>query len=103
MRLVIIESPYAGDRKRNIEYAKECMLDSLNRGEAPLASHLLYTQILDDDIPEHRNLGIVAGFAWAEKADAVIVYGDLGISRGMMLGIKRAKLMGQHIEYRKIR
>ena len=44
MRRVIIESPYAGFVKRNEDYARECLRDSLMRGEAPIASHLLYTQ-----------------------------------------------------------
>ena len=42
--LVIIESPYMGDVQRNIAYAQQCMGDSLKRGEAQFASHLLYTQ-----------------------------------------------------------
>ena len=40
---VIIESPYTGDVERNLEYARRCMRDSIKRGEAPFASHLLYT------------------------------------------------------------
>ena len=56
MRLVIIESPYAGDIEKNVEYARACVRDSLSRGEAPIASHLLYTQpgILKDEIPSER-------------------------------------------------
>src|SRR5690606_24498929 len=46
--LVIIESPYSGDVERNTEYARSCLLDSLRRGEAPIASHLLHTQVLED-------------------------------------------------------
>ena len=41
MKLVIIESTFAGDRLRNIAYARAAMKDWLDRGEAPLASHLL--------------------------------------------------------------
>ena len=41
MRLVIVESPYAGDVEANEEYARQCVRDSLMRGEAPIASHLL--------------------------------------------------------------
>ena len=44
MRLVILESPYAGDVAANVKYARRCVRDSLSRGEAPIASHLLYTQ-----------------------------------------------------------
>jgi hypothetical protein len=64
-RRVIIESPYAGDVDANLIYARECLRDSLKRGEAPLASHALYTQegVLNDDDPDERKLGIEAGFA----------------------------------------
>ena len=56
MQRVIIESPYAGDVERNVRYARAAMADCLKRGEAPFASHLLYTQegVLDDDIPGER-------------------------------------------------
>lgn len=65
MKLVILESPFAGDVKRNILYARMCVRDSLGRGEAPIASHLLYTQsgILNDNLPEERQWGIDAGLA----------------------------------------
>lgn len=104
-RLVIIESPYAGDVASNITYARECVRDSLLRGEAPIASHLLYTQdgILNDDLPNERAHGITAGLAWRIVADASVVYTDLGISRGMEYGIEAAKLSGKTIEYRSIR
>lgn len=101
---VIVESPFAGDIDKNIAYARECMADCLKRGEAPFASHLLYTQdgILDDTIAEDRRLGIEAGFAWGSVADKVVVYQDLGISKGMQLGIDRATSKGQSIEFRKL-
>ncbi len=89
MRRVIVESPYAGrtdeETQCNIFYARMCLSECLERGEAPLASHLLYTQdgILDDKNLEERQLGISAGFAWREIAEATIVFTDLGISPGM--------------------
>jgi hypothetical protein len=80
------------------------MRDSLARGEAPLASHLLYTQpgILRDYIPAERQWGINAGLAWGAKADATIVYTDRGITRGMEFGITNANAAGRPIEYRTI-
>ncbi len=104
MTLVIIESPFAGDVEKNIKYARACMRDSLSRGEAPLASHLLYTQegILRDGVPEERNWGIEAGLAWGKKASKTIIYTDLGISEGMEKGIQRAMDEGREIEYRKL-
>jgi hypothetical protein len=103
-RLVIIESPYAGDTENNVAYARRCVRDSLKRGEAPIASHLLYTQpgILNDDMPEERQNGIDAGLAWRFVADASVVYTDMGISRGMQYGIDAAKSAGVPIEYRSI-
>ena len=106
MRLVIIESPFAARTiellDRNIQYARACVRDSLKRGEAPIASHLLYTQdgILNDDIPEERTHGIDAGLAWREVAQASVVYTDHGISKGMQYGIAAAEKSGIEIEYR---
>ncbi len=104
MILVIVESPFAGDVEKNIVYARACMRDCLKRGEAPYASHLLYTQegVLDDQITEERSLGIEAGLAWGEAADKTVVYTDRGISGGMQMGVERAKLIGRPVEYRKL-
>jgi len=102
--LVIIESPFAGDKETNIRYARACMRDSLLKGEHPFVMHLLYTQdgVLDDDIPTERNLGIEAGLAWGKHASKTVVYTDLSITPGMELGIQRAKEEGREIEYRKL-
>lgn len=102
MRLVILESPYAGDVKKNIQYAKLCIRDSLMLGESPIASHLLYTQdgILNDDIPSDRQLGIDAGLAWIKVAEATVVYADLGITAGMKYGMAKAQEHGLEVEIR---
>ena len=99
MRRVIIESPFAGDRDRNLRYLRAAMRDCLLHGEAPFASHALYTQpgVLDDDKPAERDHGIAAGFAWRHVAQATVVYVDLGTSRGMELGIEAANAMGHPV------
>lgn len=107
MRLVVVESPYAGDVDRNVRYARACLRDCLMRGEAPLASHLLYTQpgVLDDNVPEQRAYGIAAGFVWRVHAHATVVYTDLGISRGMEYGISDAQRLaerGHQLEIREL-
>ena len=103
-RLVILESPYAGDVEANVAYARRCLRDSLLRGEAPIASHLLYTQpnVLDDDVPAERRQGIDAGLAWRRVAEASVVYTDRGISTGMQYGIAAAEQAGIPVEYRSI-
>lgn len=102
--LVIIESPYAGEVERNTRYARACLADSLARGEAPFASHLLYTQpgVLDDTHPHERAKGIAAGFAWGKVAALTAVYHDLGVSRGMRQGIEEAERCGRPIVWRKL-
>lgn len=84
MKLVVIESPLAGNFERNIRYARLCMLDCFFRKEAAIASHLLYPQILNDEVPALRTLGIEAGLLWAMKAELAVFYLDLrGFSEGM--------------------
>lgn len=104
MRLVILESPYAGDVEENVRYARMCLRDSLLRGEAPIASHLLYTQpgVLNDLDRAERQMGIEAGLAWGAWAQATVVYRDRGISLGMELGITAANLAGRPVEMRTI-
>jgi hypothetical protein len=74
------------------------------RGEAPIASHLLYTQpgILRDEIPEERQHGIDAGHAWLRFAWLMAVYIDYGISRGMKAAMQRARELSIEIAERKI-
>ena len=78
------------------------MRDSLLRGEAPFASHGLYTQpgVLRDEVPEERTHGIEAGFAWREVAHKTVFYVDRGWSRGMEYGYQHAQKLGHTIEVR---
>jgi hypothetical protein len=104
--LVIIESPFGSDDPAVVEvnkrYCDACLSDSLKRGEAPFASHRVYTQVLDDNDPRQRKQGMEAGFVWMAKADLIEVYVDRGITEGMMKGIERASCLGKRIEFRKV-
>jgi len=117
MPRVIVESPYAPgpcpegtDKARwdharlmeHLRYLRAAMADCLARGEAPFASHGLYTQpgVLRDDVPVERARGIEAGLAWGRAADRTVVYTDLGISKGMQYGIERADAEGRPVEHR---
>src|ERR1039458_3574426 len=94
MRRVVVVSPYGtrpdGTRaspeevEHNVRYVRAAMRDCLRQGEAPFAAHALY---IGDDAPHQRE----AGFAWQTKADAAVVYTDLGITLGMGEGIRRAR------------
>jgi len=107
MRTVIVETPYAGNflqRWFNRRYARRCLRDCLERGEAPFASHLLYTQrgVLRDGNARERQHGIAAGLVWGQRADATVVYSDRGISAGMRQGIAAAEQSSRPVEYRSL-
>jgi hypothetical protein len=102
MKRVVIESPFAGDVDKNKQYGRLCMLDCLRRGEAPFASHLLYTQCLDDNIEIERTLGMNAGFVWGEVADLHAFYVDLGMSPGMEVSLRRIMKIGSKWEERSL-
>jgi len=96
---VLLESPFSGAPP---EYVHDCIRDCLERGEAPIASHVLYTQALDDTVPEQRRWGILAGFSIRWLTARTVVYTDLGISGGMQEGIEHAKGIEHEIEYRSL-
>jgi len=103
MKLVILETPYAGDTLKNLQYARLCMRDCLiNHNESPFASHVLFTAegVLDDTKPAERNIGIAAGFYWGAHATKTVVYTDRGISEGMKKGIEDASHAKRTIEFR---
>jgi hypothetical protein len=105
---VVVESPLGAPTREQIEdnkrFAVECCKDCLKRGEAPYASHLFYDRpgLLDDQIPDERELGITAGLLWGDAAEKTVVYMDRGISQGMTRGILRARDLGRPIEYRRL-
>lgn len=97
MKRVIIESPYRGanqaERLRNVSYLKRCIRDCVLRGESPYASHMMLRGALDEDVPDERMLGIVAGFEWWEAAEFIVFYTDYGWSAGMDTAKARASAM----------
>lgn len=102
MKLAIIESPYAGDVERNIKYARECMRWAILNEYAPFASHLLYTQVLDDSIKYQRSHGIAMGLEWLKKADIQLIFTDYGISPGMKRAINLGSYFGIEQQFIKI-
>lgn len=82
---VIIESPYAASERysvvENMAYLDRCILDCLERGETPYASHKMLTTSHDD--PVGRTLGINAGLAMRRHLPLRAFYTDHGWSGGM--------------------
>ena len=88
MNRVMIESPFAssGSKTAGIyrKYLEACIFDSLERGEAPFASHGFYTQWLRDSDPTEREKGMACGKVWVETANIIAFYVDYGMSPGMI-------------------
>ncbi len=100
---VMLESPYAGDVESNEDYARRCVLDSLRRGEAPMAGHLLYTQVLKDANPTERELGIRAHLAWLRRSRGVVVYTDRDVSPGMRRAVELSMSLRIPVTQRKLK
>lgn len=96
--VVLIESPYSGHGTEAIRYLACCLLDSILRGEAPIASHGLYPLSLPERCGDYggktgRDLGLECRAALSmlhkpvegeEPAPIlVIAYVDLGRTSGM--------------------
>ena len=109
---VILESPFGtrADGTRctpeemygNRIYLDRCIADSLERGEAPFASHGFYPRALDDATPDERRAGMESGFSWGAAADLCAVYTNRGISSGMIEGVALHIDRGIRVVYRGI-
>jgi hypothetical protein len=100
MKMVIIESPFAGDRITNLNYLGLAIRDCIQKGETPYASHAIIPLGLDDNDPKQRDAGIQAGFVWRQVGELTIVYADFGISRGMDYGILDSEKKNRKVIYR---
>jgi hypothetical protein len=102
MKLVVIESPLAGDFQKNRRYALWCAYDCYQRMESAYASHLFFPQFLRDSDPAERTFGMKAGLAWAAMADIQAFYLDLGWSNGMRAAKEGRTGAGPRIEERRL-
>ena len=63
-RMIYICSPYAGNTEENTAFARQACGYAIRQGAVPLAPHLLYPQILNDSVPEEREIGIRLEELW---------------------------------------
>lgn len=92
-KLIYIASPYAGDVRRNVEFAKAECRYAMAEGHTPVAVHLLYPQLLDDGDPAQRAAGLTMGHRVLEACDELWVCGER-ISTGMAAEITEAEKLG---------
>ena len=92
--LVYICSPYRGEVERNLAYAKELTRKALEYGYTPITPHLYLTQVLDDENPKERELGLMAGQELLKHCEYILVGSRYGISEGMQQEIMIASEAG---------
>lgn len=102
MKIAYICSPYSAatqvDRKRNLDYAKRLTKYALECGYAPIAPHLYIAQLLNDNEPSEREIGMKAGIEMLRLCDVIIVGKKYGFSQGMNEEIRAASTIGVAVE-----
>ena len=94
---VYVASRYAGDVETNVKAAIGYCQKAIEEGYMPIASHLLYPQMLDDNDPAERELGLLFGLSLLAICDEVWVCGS--ISSGMEQEILEARKLKKPIRY----
>lgn len=94
---IYICSPLKGNIERNIQRAIGCSRFVYSKGGIPLAPHAIFTQFLDDNIPEERNAGIDMGIQLLLKCDELWAFGEK-ISEGMAAEMAAAKTLGLKVK-----
>lgn len=95
---IYIASPYAGDIEGNTKFAVDCCRYAIRQGYTPIAPHLLYPKMLDDEVPEERKIALALGLNLLAVCDEVWVCGER-ISSGMEGEIEHARSLDIPIRY----
>ena len=94
--LVYICSPFSGDVENNVIKARTYSRYALDRGNIPIASHLLFPQFMSDE--SERRLAMHFNYVLLGKCEEVWVFGD-HISLGMAEEIRVAEKRKMKIRY----
>ncbi len=94
---IYVASKYAGDVEKNAADAIRYCRHVIGLGRIPVASHLLYPQMLDDGDPEERLLGTAFGFSLIGYCEELWVFGE--VSHGVKREIEEAERTGKKVRY----
>lgn len=97
---VYVISKYAGNTKKNTKAAIEHCRYVISQGKMPIASHLLYPQILDDSNPEERALGMSFGLSLLADCEEAWCFGT-EVSAGMAAELKECERLKIPVRYLK--
>ena len=97
-QLIFICSPYRGDVEVNLQKARNYCRFAFRQGDRmsapiiPFAPHLLFTQFLNDAVPEERNAGLQLGLEMLHCCRELWAFG--APTEGMQLEIMEANRCG---------
>lgn len=97
MKNVYICSLIGGNITQNLENAKRYAKYAFECGMAPVVPHF-YAEILDDNVPEERSIGMRAGVSLLWNCDECWIFGD-EITEGMKNEIRFAEKLNITIRY----
>lgn len=95
---VYIVSRYAGDVETNVKNAIRYCRFAIKNEKMPIAAHLLYPQIVDDNDPDEREIGTMYGLALLALCDEVWCFGKEH-SPGMEQELKEANRLNKPVKH----
>ena len=99
MKKIYVCSRLGGNIEKSIQKTKKyCEYVVKACGAIPIAPHIYFTQVLDDDIPEERAFGTLAGLQLLSECDELWYFGE-SVSRGMVTEIIAAKEQSIPVRY----
>lgn len=90
---IYICSPYRGDVELNVGKTREYCKEAILKGYIPIAPHIYFTQFLDDNNAQERELAFGINKTLIEECCKLWVCGDY-ISEGMQIEIDFANFIG---------
>lgn len=96
-RKIYVASKYAGDVEANVAAAISYCRRVIEEGYMPIASHLLYPQMLNDNNPDERELGLLFGLSLLRMCDEVWVFGT--VSPGVEREIEEARRLKKQLRF----
>jgi len=95
---VYICSPLRGDVDKNTKKARDYCRVAIEFGFIPIAPHVLYQGIFNDEIPHERETALQVGLQILVLCDEIWVFGDF-VSEGMRGEIEKARELGIPVKY----
>ena len=89
---------YAGDVKQNVRRAQAYCWFAVQKNCAPIATHLLFPQFMDDTDPAQQQQALFMSRLLLTKCNEVWVFGET-ISQGMASEIRKAESRNKTIRY----